>query len=443
MKQTILFAIALMTVGLGHTQQSKYVILVTVDGFRPDFYLDASWGTPNLRMMKDSGVSAKGVNPIFPSVTYPDHTTIITGVPPARHGVYYNAPFEPQGASGEWYFHYDSIKVPTLFDAVRKAGKRSANVIWPVSVGAPIDYNVPDIWSPKSKTDRLAITAANTVPATLWNELQENATGKLVPADFNMDKEELIMDENVARMGAYIIKTYKPAFTVLHLACVDHYEHAQGRDGYLVRKAVAGADRSLGTIFEAIERAGIKDSTTVIVTGDHGFVNISTSINPNILLAKAGLLKDAKKGDWKAQFYAGGGSAFLHLKDKADEQTLNQVKQLLNNLPPEQKKLFKIIDRKQLDAIGADPNAALALAAAKDVTIGGAVTGQLIRPAKGGTHGYYPDFKEIQTGFVAWGAGINKGVVINEMNLMDVAPIVARLLGLEFGEGKVVEGILK
>ena len=128
-----------MAAGIAHSQQSKYVILVTVDGFRPDFYLDASWGTPNLHMMKDSGVSAKGVNPIFPSVTYPDHTTIITGVPPAKHGIYYNAPFEPQGASGEWYFHYDSIKVPTLFDAallrVSSSGlpKEARTVIIPIS----------------------------------------------------------------------------------------------------------------------------------------------------------------------------------------------------------------------------------------------------------------------------------------------------------------------
>jgi hypothetical protein len=113
------------------------------------------------------------------------------------------------------------------------------------------------------------------------------------------------------------------------------------------------------------------------------------------------LIKDAKKGDWKAQFYASGGSAFLHLKDKGDEQTLNQVKQLLSNLPADQKKLFRVIDRKQLDAIGADPYAALALAVANNVAIDAAVTGRVVRSAKGGTHGYYPDFKEIQTGFVA------------------------------------------
>lgn len=443
MKRYTLLSFACLLACISWAQQAKYVVLVTIDGFRPDFYMDASWGAPNLRMMKDSGACARGVNSIFPSVTYPNHTTIITGVPPAKHGVYYNAPFEPNGASGQWYFSYDAIKVPTLFDAVRKAGKRSANIIWPVTVGAPIDYNVPDIWSPKIKTDRREITAASTTPAGLWNELQEKATGILEAADFNMVKEELIMDENVARMGAYIIKTYKPAFTALHLACTDHYEHAQGREGYLVRKAVAGADRALGTIIESLERAGIQDSTVIIVTGDHGFVDIKTSFQPNVILAQNGIMKDIKKDDWKAQFHTSGGSAFLHLKDKSDVQSLNQVRQLLNNLPAEQKKLFKIIERKQLDEIGADPNAALAITALNNATIGGATTGAIVKPAKGGTHGYYPDFKEIQTGFVAYGPGVAKGAIINEMNLTDVAPIIAQLLGLDFNASKAPAGILK
>lgn len=444
MKKYILLSFVSCLAAYSWAQQAKYVVLITIDGFRPDFYMDASWGTPNLRMMKDSGVCARGVNSVFPSVTYPNHTTIITGATPARHGVYYNAPFEPNGASGQWYFNYDAIKTPTLFDAVHKAGRKSANVIWPVTVGGPIDYNVPDVWSPKVKNDRREITAANTTPAGLWQELQEKATGVLDAADFNMVKEELVMDENVARMGAYIIKTYKPAFTALHLACTDHYEHVQGRDGYLVRRAVAGADRALGTIIEALERAGIKDSTAIIVTGDHGFVNINTAFSPNVLLAQNGFMKDIRKDDWKAQFHAAGGSAFLHLKDKKDEQTLNQVRELLNSLPQEQKKLFKIIERKQLDQVGADPHAALAIAAVGNVTIGGGATGAVVKPARGGTHGYYPDFKEIQTGFVAYGPGLSKGVIINEMNLTDIAPVVAQLLGLDFTTiSKAPAGILK
>ncbi|RFM27046.1 alkaline phosphatase family protein [Deminuibacter soli] len=444
MKKFILSLLLLPAVSYSFAQQATHVVLITIDGFRPDFYQDASWGAFNLRMLADSGVRASAAVPVFPSVTYPDHTTIVTGVAPAKHGVYYNAPFEPQGASGVWYFDYNAIKVPTLWDAVHKAGKTSANVIWPVTVGAPIDYNVPDIWVAKGGSDRLAITAKNTTPAGLWQELQDKATGTLQPDDFAMVNDELIMDENVGRMSAYIIQQYKPGFTALHLACCDHYEHAQGRDGSLVRKAVAGADRAIGDVLEAVKRAGIKDSTVIIVTGDHGFVNISHSFAPNVLLAQNGLLKDVKTGDWKAQFYSAGGSAFLHLKDKNDKATLNKVVELLKQLPAAEQQYFKIIDQQALTQSGADPAAVLAVTGLQGTTFSNATDGKMVKPAKGGTHGFYPDFNDIKTGFVISGKGVRKGSSIGEIHLTDVAPVVAQVLGLDFKgtDGHVPDGML-
>jgi len=443
MKKLTGIALLLLMAFSSFGQKASHVVLITIDGFRPEFYTDPSWGMVNLRMMKDSGAYADGVNSVFPTVTYPNHTSLITGVTPAKHGIYYNTPFEPNGATGIWYFYYDSIKVPTLFDAVHKAGKKSANVIWPVSVGAPIDYNVPDVWTVGQK-DRRALMATVTNPVSLWNELQVHATGQLGAKDFTMEDGEMILDENVARMSAYLITTYKPALTTLHLACTDHYEHEEGREGLLVRKAVAGADRALGTIIEALKRAGIYENTAIIVTGDHGFVNISRSFSPNVLLAQNGLLNNAKTGDWKAQFLSAGGSAFLHLKDPKDTKTAQKVQALLKALPAAQQQLFRIIDRQQLNTVGADPHAVFAITAVDGVTIGGGATGELVRAAKGGTHGYFPDFKEIQTGFVAYGAGINSGAHVKEMNVTDVAPLVAQLLGvsLEHTDGKAPVGAL-
>lgn len=417
---------------LAMTSFAQHVILITIDGFRPDFYQDPSWGMVNLRMMKDSGTYADGVNSVFPTVTYPNHTSLITGVTPLKHGIYYNSPYESKGA---WYWYYDSLKVPSLWDAVHKAGKKSASVIWPVSVHAPVDYNIPDVWPLGKNPDRRAAMAQYATPSTLWQEVQDSATGKIQPDDWAMNHGELIFDENIARISSYLIRTYKPAFTTLHLPCTDHYEHEQGRDGFLVRRAVAGADRAIGTILEAVKRAGIADSTTIIITGDHGFVNIETTFSPNVLLAKNNLISHA-------QFHASGGSAFLHLKDKNDKATLEKVITVLKTLPADQQKMFRILDRQQLDKIGADPNAAIALTAVGHVTIGGAMKGELVKAAKGGTHGYYPDFKEIQTGFVAYGTGITRGGHIKEMNVTDVAPVIAKLLNLDLGkvDGKIPSG---
>ena len=119
---------------------------------------------------------------------------------------------------------------------------------------------------------------------------------------------------------------------------------------------------------------------------------------------------------------------------------------MLQELPEGQRKLFRIIEKPELVKSGADPEAWLALAAVQGIAFNNAVSGEELRPSKGGTHGYYPDFYEIQTGFVASGAGIRKdGGVLPVMSLVDVAPVVAKLLGIELKQatGIVYPGIFQ
>ena len=106
--------------------------------------------------------------------------------------------------------------------------------------------------------------------------------------------------------------------------------------------------------------------------------------------------------------------------------------------------MFAVKDRNALDVAGADPNAALALAPVQGYAFNNAATGDFIRSASGGTHGFFPDFKEIETGFVVFGKGIKKGAVIPHMGLQDIAPLVAKLLKLDFptADGVVYPGML-
>jgi predicted AlkP superfamily pyrophosphatase or phosphodiesterase len=434
--QLLVFMICFAHVSMA--QRAKYVVVISIDGFRPDFYKEASWATPNLQQMKNNGVYADGVNSVFPSVTYPSHTTIITGVLPAKHGIYCNEPFEPDITTGRWNWEADLIKSPTLWQAVHKAGLTSAAVSWPVTVGASIDYNVPEIWTLGKNADNVKLRRENTTPKGLFEEIEKNTTGKLTSDDFNADY--LSMDENIARIGAYIIKTYKPNLTAIHFVCVDHFEHSEGRDGPMVRKAVEQADCGVGRILEALKAAGILDSTAIIVTGDHGFVDIHTALCPNVWLAQNGLISTVNgKRAWKAIFQTSGASAFLHLADNNDRKTLDSVKNILDNLPSSIKKMFRVINKSELEKSGSDPNAFLALSPIQGVSMNGSTDGPDIKPAHGGTHGYFPDFKEIQTGFIGYGPAFNKGEVIPVMGLEDIAPIVSELLQLNF---KSPDGVL-
>lgn len=444
--KTIILILGLGAVPNSFGQQktlSDHVVLISVDGFRPEFYKEAQWPAPNLKMMKEKGVYASGVRGVFPSVTYPSHTTMITGAMPARHGIFYNIPFEPEGQTGRWYWESKDITTETLWDAVHEKGGKSASFIWPVSVGAPVDYNIPEVWSLDGEYGRIEPMRDNESPKGLLKELEENVLGQMNEKTFNGDY--LNREDRTGEMAAYVLEKYKPQLTTVHLIATDHFQHEQGREGEKVHLAIAAIDRAIGKIIEAADRAGILDRTTIIVTGDHGFVDINSALSPNIWLSELGLIEDKKdRGNWKAAFHTAGASAFLHLKDKGDIKTLKQIHEKLASLPQKYKKLFRVVDRKELDSIGADPNAAFALAPVPGIAISDSASGPILTARKGGTHGYFPDFYQIETGFVAWGAGIAQGKEIQTMGLEDIAPVVSKLLELDFEakDGVLYPGIL-
>jgi len=393
-----------------------------------------------------TGAYAEGVRGSFPTVTYPSHTTIVSGVLPSKHGIYYNTPVEPLGISGKWFWYYKDIKVPTLWTAAKEAGLTTAGVSWPVTVGAPINYNLPEyVILPQGKgekKDEIKAMAMESNPKELFQEVQDHAIGKF--GEFGASIDYYTSDQNKARMAAYILKRYKPSFLALHIALTDHFEHEQGRDGDKVRSAVAGADVAIKTIMDAALAAGISKSTTFIITGDHGFVNIHTQFKPNVMLANLGLYNDANKESWKAYFQQSGGSSFLHLKDPKDKATLEKVKQGLAQLPEGIQRMFHVLDKDGLAKAQGDPNAALALAANQGFSFGASATGEMLAAVSGGTHGYLPtDFKEIETGFVAFGKGIKQGAVLRLMGQEDIAPLIAKLLGLNFKtDGILYPGLL-
>lgn len=432
--KTAWFAFVLSLVGTAALAQppADHVVLISIDGLRPEFYRDASWPAPMIQQMAREGVNAERVRSVFPSVTYPSHTTMITGALPARHGVYYNQPLEPTGQTGRWYWEAESIRVPTLWHAARQAGLRTAAFSWPVTVGAPIDLVVPEVWSLDPDSDRLAPMREGTSPASLWGELEREATGKLDRR--SMSALYMNRDDTTGRAASYLLQTYKPALLALHLLSADHFQHETGRNSDFVRRAVSANDRAISALVEAAERAGILERTAFVVTGDHGFVDYHLSLAPNVWLVQAGLSGSEKdRGDWRATFHTQGGGAFLHLRRAGDAEAVEQVRKLLAAQPESMKRLFRVVEREELDSAGTDPRVPLALAASLGVEFVSRGDGEVLGPGHGGDHGYFPtDFPEIATGFVGWGAGFEPGVVVHEIALQDIAPIVAHLLGLPF-----------
>ncbi|WP_121967290.1 alkaline phosphatase family protein [Myroides sp. N17-2] len=424
----VIFSLLIGFSSLG--QKVKHVVLVSIDGFRPDFYTEKHWATPNLKYMADNGVVAKGVKTIFPSVTYPSHTTLSTGVLPNKHGVYYNTNVELNTSKAQWVYHSSQVKSSTIWQWAKEKGLVTASVSWPITLdNAYIDYNLPEIWDFKNPSDRIKATLDNATPKGLFEEVLDKAVGKVSSDEFNLSS--LSMDENLGRSAAYILKTYKPNLLTLHLPNTDGAQHSYGREHYEVQRAVAGADKIVGNLLDAIQKAGLEDDTVIIVTGDHGFVTTDFALSPNIWLKENGLFD-------KAYFFSSGGSTLLHLYDYNDTKIVTKVKEVLDKLPHKYKEGFEIISEQQIQLRGADPRVKLALSGKLGYSFTNNSTGEVLTSSKGGKHGYYPSFQEIYTGFVAYGKPVKKGLVINTLNLEDIPVIIGKMLNLSLPD---VDGV--
>ena len=415
--------------------KTSHVVLVSIDGFRHDFYTDDKWPMPTVQKMAKTGVKAHMVKPVFPSVTLPAHTTMITGVSPLEHEIYYNNKYSIQGKKDR-YTSASDIQVPTLWDITKKANFSCAAILWPVSAGAPIDFCIPYTYNHEGdhaywnweKMRELAI------PNGYIEELEEFASGKQLTSKIFI--HDLTTIDNTGAIAAYTLEKYKPNLLMVHFIATDEIQHIEGRNGPTVAKAVAATDRAIERIKEAAHRANILEETTFIITGDHGFVDVNTVLCPNVWLAKSGIINESNPERNKAIFHVAGASAFLHLADSSDKITLREVEKLLKNLPDYQKKLFQVLNREELNQAGADPAARLALNPIPGIYIEDDLQGRSVKSSSfyWGMHGYIPDFPEIHTGFIGWGAGFREGVTIPVMGLEDITPMIVRLLDLSPGE---------
>ena len=407
---------------------ANHVVIISLDGFRPEFYLQDSYAKncETITGLRAAGSYAKGAMPPYPSMTYPGHATIATGVSPARHGITANAKFDPPKGEGRGFWYARDVKSPALWDAAHAAGLTVGSVSWPCNAESKaIRWNIPEFWT-TARGKEIDMMQRSASPG-LWD-----AIGGLTAERLSADRDEFI-----AACATHILREHKPNLMFIHLLETDKVQHKSGRDAPELPAALRRLDTHLRSFVEATKAAGIYEQTTFIVLGDHGFADITQSIAPNWLLAANGWLSDK---DWRAMVMNTGGSAAVYVKDPKD---VDEVRTLLAK---HSEGLYRIIDRDELTKLGGPREAAFYLEALPGHMFSGSRAGKtLVRtPPTKGNHGFLPTNPQMQTGFIAAGRGIAKGVKLDTIRLADVAPTVARLLGvkLEAAEGRVLEEIL-
>ncbi|MBK8630849.1 MAG: alkaline phosphatase family protein, partial [Sphingomonadales bacterium] len=223
MKTALFAGIALLAGAVPGAALAEPVLFISIDGLRPGDVIEAEQRgltLPHLRRFIAEGSYASGVIGNLPTVTYPSHTTLMTGVAPARHGVVNNTTFDPiQINQSGWYWYATDITVPTLWDAAATAGFSTANVHWPVSVNAKsVTWNLPQIWRTGHGDD------AKLLKALATPGLVDDLEGHHGPYAAGID-ESLNGDINRAAFAASLIAAKKPHFITVYLTALDHEQH--------------------------------------------------------------------------------------------------------------------------------------------------------------------------------------------------------------------------
>jgi predicted AlkP superfamily pyrophosphatase or phosphodiesterase len=418
-----------MALGQERTPRTP-VILISIDGLKPEYVLGADahgLKIPNLRRFLKEGAYSTGVHGVVPTVTYPSHTTLITGVSPAKHGIYANTTFDPLRKNyGGWYWYAEDIKVPTLWDTARGAGLTTANVHWPVSVAARITWNLPQYWRAGTADDRklLRVLATPGLLDTLEKELGPYADG----IDESIDG-----DENRAKFAARLLELKHPDFATIYLTALDHEEHASGPFSPQSNATLERIDAALGRILDAVKRT-YNGRAVVCVVSDHGFVPTSKALHLAVAFRSAGFIEFDSKDQiksWKATIWGAGGSEAIVLHDKNDAATKIKVAELLSKLAADPANgIDRIVPEEELHARGGFPDAAFLVVLRPGYVTGENLSGELVTPTTyKGMHGYWPDEPEMNSSFFLLGPGWVPHS-LGEIDMRSIAPTLAQILGL-------------
>ena len=429
------FILALLCVfaaaGAKAQQQTPLLVVISVDGMRPDYVTAADAQgekIPNLRRFLREGTYAEGVQGVVPTVTYPSHTTLVTGVSPPKHGIFANVVFDPlQKNQPTWYWYAEDIRVPTLWDAAARAGRTTASIQWPLTVGAQITWNIPEFWRGGMEDDAKLLRALST-PGLL-----QEAQAQIGPFRGRIDATAEA-DENRGQYAQWILEKKHPALMTLHLIALDHIEHETGVFSAEDFATLERLDAVIGKVRETAERLA-PGRAIVAVVSDHGFANFDKQLNLFTAFREAKLFAVDAKGkvtDWQAMPWVTGGSAAIILKDPNDEPTVKAVRELLAKIASDPANgVDRVLEANALHERGGYPPASFFVGLKPGWRTGIAQDGPLVSSVKpGGTHGQLPDLPDLRAAFFVIGPGVPAGRKLGVIDMRDIAPTLAHLAGL-------------
>lgn len=384
--------------------KKPYVILISADGFRYDYA--QKYGAENILKLSENGVQAKFMLPSFPSITFPNHWTLVTGLYPSHHGLVDN------------YF-YDGHRKE--FYAMSKK-ENAEDGSW---------YGGTPLWSLAEKQSM--------VSASLQWVGSASDAGKIRPSYYYHYHEKFLPDQKVEKVVNWLKlpENVRPHFISLYFPEVDAAGHHYGPDSNETKNAVQLVDRAVGKLAEEVGKLNLENVNFIFVS-DHGMIKVDRE-HP---LEIPEMLFDKERFDYF------NSQTLLRIVVKKPEDVKTAYKELKSKKTKDYNVVLVKRFTKKLhyntkdDRFGRIGQILLVPKAPKIFLEKGKSTSV-------GKHGYNPKITpEMKAVFYAWGTEFNNHQKINEFENVNVYPLVTKILELQYDEAidgkiEVLEKVLK
>lgn len=425
--------------------KSKRVIVISLDALGSiDF--ETVRQLPNFRRFLKYAAFSSQVQSIYPSLTYPAHTTIVTGRTPAHHGVVNNTLLQPERSSPDWCWQRHYIKGTTLYDEALARNMKVAALLWPVTAKSDITWNMPEIFANRPWSNQILTSAAN--GSLRYQLLMNQKFGRLRDG-----RCQPALDNFTQAVLKYTLRTYRPDLTLAHLTDLDSQRHDYGVQSEEAAQAIQRHDQRIGELWSVMKHCGmdIRRDTTLVLLGDHSQLDIRNVILLNRIFREQGYLKvhNGKICDWKVICKNCDGSAYVYIRQEGQSgserlRLKNEVYDLLRVMKQDPDNgIAAIYSRKKAEEMGADPGCTFMLEARKGFYFQDELDESAIPVIQKATHGYHPGRKNYQTVFMIAGPDIQPGIDIGEMSLLDEGPTIAEIMGFTLPDidGRVLREI--
>lgn len=376
-----------------------------------DTDVDTLRALPHFSRLCRDGTLVRRPRSVFVSNTYPAHCSIITGDYPGRHGLTENVVTRPGDPHPAWRCDAAELKVPTLYGQAARAGLSVMSILYPVTCGSGIRWNIPEVPGKMPLARRAAKMLGGGSPGFIFSAYCRDAR-YLTRAD------EPELDDFTSHAAARWLREKRPDLLLLHLIDTDRHKHIYGPRSAQAKESLHRHDQRLGRLTETARALWPEDQWAVIVFSDHGCLPVRRSVEPNDWLRRASLIRGAgrRPEDYDAFFHNAGGSTFLKVyRPERTDAALEAAAQLLRG------PAARMLSTEEMRQSGMEGPCLCGLEAADGVCFGAAHLGQhgygLRRP------GYFPFY-------LAAGPGVPRGRVQTGGCIVDICPLAARLLGI-------------